>query len=109
MDVYGSVEKDTIAYGLGTWVRTHNAWVLWEGHGMVRMLLTVCTVCVCQYWTYGRDQEGTLLAWVDRRGRWSSKRVDYDIMPQGLIRLIEYAYHQGIPIFWKPTCKELWG
>jgi hypothetical protein len=101
MDVYGSVEKDTIAYGygLGTWVRTHDAWVFWEGHGMVRMLLTVCMVCVCQYWTYGRDQERTFLAWVDRRGRWSSKMVDYDILAQGLIRLIEYSYHQGIPFF----------
>jgi hypothetical protein len=28
------------AYGSGTWVRTHDVWVLWEGHGMVRMLLT---------------------------------------------------------------------
>jgi hypothetical protein len=23
--VYGSVEKDTVAYGSGTWVRTHDA------------------------------------------------------------------------------------
>jgi hypothetical protein len=29
---------------------------------MVCMLLTEPTVSVCQYWTYGRDQEGTLLA-----------------------------------------------
>jgi hypothetical protein len=48
-DAYGSVEKDTVAYGSGTWVHTHNAWVLWEGHGMVCMLLTVRTVRVCQY------------------------------------------------------------
>jgi hypothetical protein len=46
---YGSVEKDTVAYWLGTWVRTHDAWVLWEGHGMVRMLLTGRTVRICQY------------------------------------------------------------
>jgi hypothetical protein len=25
---YRSVEKDTIAYGSGSWVRTHDAWVL---------------------------------------------------------------------------------
>jgi hypothetical protein len=60
---YGSVENDMVAYGSGTWVRTHNAWVLREGHGMVCMLLTGCTVRVCQYWTYKRGQEGTILAW----------------------------------------------
>jgi hypothetical protein len=27
-----SVEKDIVEYGSGTWVRTHGAWVLWEGH-----------------------------------------------------------------------------
>jgi hypothetical protein len=62
MGAYGSVEKDTMAYGSGTWVRTHDAWVLWEGHGMIRMLLTGRTIRICQYWTYGRDQEGTFLA-----------------------------------------------
>jgi hypothetical protein len=41
----------------------HDAWVIWEGHGMIRMLLTECTVHVCQYWTYGRGQEGMFLAW----------------------------------------------
>jgi hypothetical protein len=51
---YGSVEKDTMTYGSATWVRTHDAWVLWEEHGMVRMLLTGRTVRVCQYWMYGR-------------------------------------------------------
>jgi hypothetical protein len=30
-----------------------------------------------------------------------------DILTQCLIGLIEYSYHQGIPFFWKPTCKEL--
>jgi hypothetical protein len=49
MGAYDSVEKDTIAYGSGMWVRTHDAWVLWEGHGMVRMLLTGCMVHICQY------------------------------------------------------------
>jgi hypothetical protein len=34
---------------------------------------------------------------VDRRGRRSSKGVDCDILAQGLIGLIEYSYHQGIP------------
>jgi hypothetical protein len=47
MGVYGSVEKDMIAYGSGTWVRTHDAYVLWEAHDMVRMLLTGRAVCVC--------------------------------------------------------------
>jgi hypothetical protein len=31
MGVCGSVEKDTVAYGSGTWVRTHDVWVLWNG------------------------------------------------------------------------------
>jgi hypothetical protein len=59
---YRSVDKDTIAYGLRTWVHTHDAWVLREGHGMVRMLLTGRTICVCQYWMYRRGQGGTFLA-----------------------------------------------
>jgi hypothetical protein len=50
-----------VAYGSGTWVRTHDTWVLWEGHDMIRMLLTGRTVRVYQYWTY--IQEGTFLAW----------------------------------------------
>jgi hypothetical protein len=57
------VEKDTVASVLETWVHTHDAWVLWEGHGMVRMLLTGHMVHVCQYQTYERGQEGTFLAW----------------------------------------------
>jgi hypothetical protein len=48
----------------GTWVRTHGAWVLWEGHGMVRMLLTGRTDVAKR----GRSWLG-----VDRRGRRSSK------------------------------------
>jgi hypothetical protein len=59
---YGSVEKDMVVYESGMWVRRHDAWVLWEGHSMVCMLLTGRTVRVCQYWTYGRGQEGTFLA-----------------------------------------------
>jgi hypothetical protein len=73
MGVYRSVEKDTVAYGSGMWVRTYDAWVLREGHGMVCMLLTEHMVRIYQYWTYGRGQGGTFLVWVDRRGCWSSK------------------------------------
>jgi hypothetical protein len=29
------------------------------------------------------------------------REVDYDILTQGFIRLIKYAYHQGIPSFLK--------
>jgi hypothetical protein len=39
--------RRTVTYGSVTWVRTHYVWVLWEGHDMIRMLLTGCTVCVC--------------------------------------------------------------
>jgi hypothetical protein len=60
---YESVEKDIVAYGLGTWVRTHDMWVLQEGHNMVHMLLTRCMIRVCQYWTYRCGQEGMFLAW----------------------------------------------
>jgi hypothetical protein len=67
---------------------------------MVRMLLNRRTIRVCQYWTYRRDQEGTFpgLGLIDEdvgllRG------VNCDILAQGLIGLIEYSYHQGIPSF----------
>jgi hypothetical protein len=43
---------------------------------------------------------------VDRRGRRSSKGVDYDILAQGLIGLIEYSYHQGIPFSGSPPAKN---
>jgi hypothetical protein len=46
--VYGCLTYDMVAYGSGTWVRMHNAWVLWEEHGMVRMLLTRWTIHVFQ-------------------------------------------------------------
>jgi hypothetical protein len=65
MGVCESVEKDTIAYGSGMWVHTHDAWVLWEGHGMLHMLLTGCMVCLCQYKMYVRGQEGAFLTWSD--------------------------------------------
>jgi hypothetical protein len=32
--------------------------------------------------------------------------VDCDILTQGLIRLIEYSYHQGIPSFLEPQLKR---
>jgi hypothetical protein len=35
------------AYGSGTWVRTHDVWVLREGHDMVCMLLIGCRVRIC--------------------------------------------------------------
>jgi hypothetical protein len=54
MGVYRSVKKNMIAYGSGTWVHMNDAWVLWEGHDMVFMLLTERTVCVYQHWTYKR-------------------------------------------------------
>jgi hypothetical protein len=60
---YRSIEKDTVVYGSGTWIHTHNVWVLWKGHNMVHMLLTGRMIHVCQYWMYGRSQEGTFLAW----------------------------------------------
>jgi hypothetical protein len=40
---------------------------------MVYILLTRCTIHIYQYWMYGRDQEGTFLAWIDQQGRQSSK------------------------------------
>jgi hypothetical protein len=46
---YGPIEKDTVAYKSGTWVHMHDAWILWEGHGMVCMVLTGHTICV---WTW---------------------------------------------------------
>jgi hypothetical protein len=58
----------------------YDVWVIWEGHGMVRMLLTGRKVCICQYWSYGRGQEEMFLAWVDRQGCRSSKGVDCDIL-----------------------------
>jgi hypothetical protein len=60
MGAYRSVEKDTVAYESGTWVRTHNACVLREVHGMIRMLLTGHMICICQYWTYRCGQESFL-------------------------------------------------
>jgi hypothetical protein len=60
---YESVKKDTVVYGSEMWVHTHDTWVLWEGHGMVRILLTGRMVYVCQYWMYERGQEGMFLAW----------------------------------------------
>jgi hypothetical protein len=35
--------------------------------------------------------------------------VDYDILAQGLIGLIEYSYHHGIPSFLEPQLKRTLG
>jgi hypothetical protein len=88
--MYESVEKDTVAYGPGTWVRMHDTWVLWEGYVMACMpVLDVRT------WPRG-DVPGLGLTDEDvglLRG------VDCDILTQGLIGLIEYSYHHSIPSF----------
>jgi hypothetical protein len=47
------------------YVRMHGAWFIWEGQGMVHMLLIEHMVQVCQYWIYERGQEETFLAWVN--------------------------------------------
>jgi hypothetical protein len=43
---YRSVEKDTVTYESGIWVRTHDVWVLCDRQGMICMLLTGCMVHV---------------------------------------------------------------
>jgi hypothetical protein len=35
--------------------------------------------------------------------------LNFDILAQGLIGLIEYSYHQGIPSFLEAHLQELWG
>jgi hypothetical protein len=34
------------------------------------------------------------------------RELDYDILAQGLIELIEYSYHQGIPSFLEAQLKR---
>jgi hypothetical protein len=52
---------------------------------MVCMLLTERTVCVCQYWTYGRGKEGMFLSWGLTYGDIDLLRgMDCDILTQGL-------------------------
>jgi hypothetical protein len=46
---------------------------------------------------------------VDWRGRQSSKGVNCDILTQGLIWLIKYLYHQGIPSFLEAQLKRTLG
>jgi hypothetical protein len=46
---------------------------------------------------------------VDKRGRRSFKGVDCDILTQGLVGLIEYSYHQGIPPFPEVQLKRTLG
>jgi hypothetical protein len=103
-------------YGTGTWVRTHNAWVLWEGHGMVRMLLTGCTVRVCQYLMYDTHMPAlNVRTWprgnvpglgLTDEGVSILGGVDCGILTQSLIGLIEYSYHQGIPSFLEAQLKR---
>jgi hypothetical protein len=66
-----------VASGLGTWVRMHDVWVIWEGHGIIGMLLTGHMVRVCHVRTW----------------------LGGNILAQGLTGLIEYLYHQSIPSF----------
>jgi hypothetical protein len=46
---------------------------------------------------------------VDRRGRRSSNGVNFDILAQDLIGLIEYSYHQGIHFFLKVHLQRIPG
>ena len=59
---------------------------------MVRMLLTGRAVHVCQYWTYGRGQEGTFSGLGTDEDVGLLRGVDCNI-PPGLIGLIAYLYH----------------
>jgi hypothetical protein len=78
-------------------VCTHDAWVMWEGHSIVCILLTGCTDVVKR----GRSWLG-----VDGWGCWSSKGVDCDIRSR-----LNMIYRILIPprytFFQKPNCKEL--
>jgi hypothetical protein len=62
MGAYGTVEDDTVAYGLVICVRMHDTWARCEGHDMICMLLTGCMVHICQYKMYEGGQERTSLA-----------------------------------------------
>jgi hypothetical protein len=106
---YGSVEKDTMMYESGTWVHTHDVWVLWEEHGMVYAANWTYDMCMLvldvRTWPRGdvpglglTDEDVSLL-----RG------VDCDILIQALIGLIEYSYHQCIPSFLKAQLQRTSG
>jgi hypothetical protein len=71
------------------------------------------------YWTYGMCMP-VLDVWMWPWGDVPSlglidgdvgllRRVDCDILTQGLIGLIEYSYHQGIPCFLEPQLKKIVG
>jgi hypothetical protein len=66
---------------------------------MVRMLLTRCTVRVYQYWTYGWPRGNVPGLGLTDEDVGLLRGVDYGILTQDLIGLIEYLYHQGIPSF----------
>jgi hypothetical protein len=76
---------------------------------MIRMLLTGCTVHICQYCCTDVAKRGRSCLGVDRQGRRSFKGVNCDILTQGLIGLIEYSYHQGIPSFPKAHLQRTLG
>jgi hypothetical protein len=65
-----------VVYGSGTWVRMHDSWVLWEKHGMIRMLLTGRRDVAKRgrFWLGLTDEDVGLLG-----------GVDCDILTQGLI------------------------
>jgi hypothetical protein len=75
---------------------------------MVHMLLTECMVRICQYRTYRRGQEGMFLAWgLTDEDINLLRGVDWDILAQGIIGLIDYRYHQGYTFFsGSPTEKK---
>jgi hypothetical protein len=89
-----------VTYESGMWVRTYDAWVLWEGtrYGTYAANWTYGTrmpLLDVRVWLRGDvpglgliDEDVGLL-----------RVVDCDILTQGLIGLIEYSYHQGIPSF----------
>jgi hypothetical protein len=76
---------------------------------MVRMLLTGRTICVLvldvRTWPRG-DVPGLGLT---DEGVGLLRGLDCDILAQGLIGLIEYSYHQGIPSFLKAHLQRTLG
>jgi hypothetical protein len=59
---------------------------------MVNTLLIGLTVRICHYWTYERGQERMFLTRLTDKNVGLLTKVDYDILSQGLISLIEYSY-----------------
>jgi hypothetical protein len=76
---------------------------------MICMLLTRRMIRVCQYWTYGHDQEGRSWLGVDQWGRQSSKGVDCDIPAQGFNRIDRILIPPRYTFFSRsPTTKNFW-